>query len=90
MVLSLLVELFGKNLLTNLSKYDLIEKRKIQIQSNKTTKAEMEKDINTEWDAIAKYKEKVCFLFIEKHSLHRINLMQEVFSLQYPQTKLCM
>ena len=24
----------------------------------------MEKDINTEWDAIAKYKEKVCFLFI--------------------------
>ena len=26
----------------------------------------MEKDINTEWDAIAKYKEKVCFLFIKK------------------------
>ena len=39
----------------------------------------MEKDINTEWDAIAKYKEKVCFPFIK--------LMQEMFFVPIPSDK---
>ena len=47
----------------------------------------MEKDINTEWDAIAKYKDKVCFHFIKKIFASDKSNARSVFYFQYPQLR---